>query len=97
MERNQLGHAPGIKFVFQHFTTISTHDTLKRFTLDFIFLSTDLLETLFALISIQFLLQNFYLIPTVAHVLAFYLFNQANHWTELFLAIKKVNYYGILV
>ena len=71
MKWNQLGCAPGIKFVFQHFTTISSHDTLKRLTVD---LPKDLLETLFALIFIKYLLRNFYLIATVAHALAFYPF-----------------------
>ena len=71
MEQNQLGRVPDI---IQYFTTISTHDILKRLTLDFAFLPTDLLKTLFALISIKCLLWNFYLIPTIAHVVAFYLF-----------------------
>jgi len=60
-EWNQLGHAPDIKFVLQPLVPM-IHSKLM---LDFVFPPTNLLETLFALISIKCSLQNFYLIPTL--------------------------------
>ena len=85
-----------IKFSFFTSTNIITHHTLKMLTLDFVFLPTDLLETLFLLISIKSSPRNLYLIPTVTHVLAFI---QANHRAELFLVTptgKLLWYFGVV-
>jgi len=42
---------------------MSTHDTLERLAMNFVFLPTDM-------ICAKCSLQNFYLIPTIVHVLA---------------------------